>query len=305
MIQTNTRLIALVIVLLAVNVLVYFLKDFGSANFNEARFSVVPSSLEEIVFKGEDQEVKLVRADGNWRVDNAYDTDAGLVNVLLAVLERVRVSRELGASGISDLVSRIDRQGVWVQLAGERESDFYVIGNETKTKTYFMDKDQKRAFEVEIPGYTDYVGGIFELSPEQWRDRTIFDGNARTIQSVRIVKNNSETLSVNYSERFYTVEGVDDVDTLKLVDYLNNFRSFQANEMIAMGKFPRYDSLRDTDDFTIIEIDDIARNESFELKIFPALPGEGIQLAISEGEMMVFDRRRIAYIDRNPEEFSN
>ena len=49
-----------------------------------------------------------------------------------------------------------------------------------------MPVDENQPMIVNIPGYESYVAGIFEIPTNDWRDRTIFSTNYRTLQKLEV-----------------------------------------------------------------------------------------------------------------------
>ncbi len=247
----------------------------------------------------------ILERDGNsWELNQKFGTDPAYTRILLAVLNRVAVKRKLGESQLEALKSRVNEEGVLVELEDINRT-FYVLGNQTFTKTYFLEQNLDEGFEVEIPGYRDFVGGIFQLTTDQWRDRLIFRGNFRTIQRIEVLSDNQVRLNAHLTDRSFVVEGMTAYDTLALVNYMNNFNYLQANERLSPGKFPRYDSLRNTVAEEELIIHDLGLAEPLKISFYPALPGENFRLAVVNNEdLTVIASNRIKEWLKKAEDFS-
>jgi len=298
----NLTLIAFCLGLILVNLLLFFIDDNNAGNVRKDLFDFSDTtSIRSIDIIYLDEKIALKEEESAWHTGDGYRVDGSLRNVLFAVLSRLEVTRKVGGELEKSLLVRSEKEGAKVCLP-DLESDFTVIGNENKTKTFFIAND-KSVYEVGIPGYSDYLGAIFTLSSVQWRDRLVFDGSVRTIQSVNIDFESSPDLSIQFEDGFFRIENVTIVDTTKVEDYLNLFSRLQANERIEPGSFNRYDSLSSTTPTARIAVKDLREN-TLQLSVFPSLEGENFHLTRKEnGELLIFDNRRIHQLLRLPQYF--
>ena len=292
--QRNQRLALAAVVLLVVNIAFLSVGNSGTSATRQPAIAIQDTSrVEAITMTMLGKSHTLRREADSWTLNDQYNTDPAYTKILLAVLSRVSVKRELGQEQLGELVGRLDQEGVRVQVSGVDRA-FHVIGNRTFTKTYFIEEAGQKGYEVEIPGYRDYVGGIFQLSEDQWRDRLIFRGNFHTIQSIRLQSDDESLFDLRLDSRYFTIEGLNAYDTTALVNYLNGFSYVQANERISPGKFPRYDSLSQTPPELQVTIKDLGRTEPLELNVYPALPGETYQLVqVNDADLVVFASTRL------------
>ena len=92
------------------------------------------------------------------------------------------------------------------------------------------------------------------------------------------------------------------VDSSAVINYLNQFQQFQANEIISPGRFPELDALLSEREFALVMIDHLNTDQPVTLKIYPDVDRNGYHLVTSsQGEQMVIDARRIAQIIGNPD----
>ena len=108
-----------------------------------------------------------------------------------------------------------------------------------------------------MPGYKDNVVDIFKLHPDQWRDRLMFDGSWRTIQKATLNYTTGDVMEIAFKDKFFLVNDRQPQDSSAVIDYLNQFQYFEANEMISSGRFPQLDSLKDTKPTALLTIEDI------------------------------------------------
>ncbi|MDH5608274.1 MAG: hypothetical protein OEY56_02240 [Cyclobacteriaceae bacterium] len=243
----------------------------------------------------------------NWRINDQYATDPSMRRILFAVLSRVRVVRPVSAKTIAELKNRID-EGFRVSIqTNDGTLDLISIGNPTLTRTYFLLPDLSEGYEVSIPGYRDYVGSIFQLTTHQWRDRLVFDGNWRSIQQLTFAYGSpsDKDFTIRFSNSFYQVDELAVIDSAAVVEYLNEFEYFQANEWFGEGQMPVFDSLMSLEPEWTITLDDIKYPEPIVLRFYPADPQTRLRPVKNQAnDPMVFDDRRLKSLQKARQDFS-
>lgn len=303
--KKNQRLLMIASLLVIVN-LSFFASSTGSFSRTDKNHVAISdtSKIATVRMTRSDVQNTLHREGEGWKLNQEFGTDPAYTRILLAVLNRVAVKRPLGDTQIEELRSRVESDAVFVELEDVGRS-FYVLGNRTYTKTFFLEPDLQVGYEVEIPGYRDFVGGIFQLTADQWRSRLIFRGNFRTIEGIEVASNGEVVLNARLSDSYFEIEGLSTYDTLALVNYLNGFNYMQANERISPGKFPQYDSLSQTGVKDQLTIYDLGLAKPLLLDIYPALPGENFRLTVvNEKDMTVIASNRIQNWLKNAKDFS-
>ncbi|MEO9476157.1 MAG: hypothetical protein ABJG41_11495 [Cyclobacteriaceae bacterium] len=292
--KKNKRLFGLIVLVLIINLVIFLLPGKGSkTTFDEHMFTVADTaSVSSVQLTFGDKVVEMNRSDEGWELNGQHRMDEGLRRLLFSIMQRVRVKRP---------VHEAVKDGVKVKLNND---SFMVSGNATQTKTYFTKNG--KSYEVEIPGYRDYLASIFELNADQWRDRLIFNGSWRTIQRLNLdyTESDEKDFEIGFNEEFFNVSGVNKLDSGFVVDYLNQFQYLQANERISRGRFPRYDSLVQTRPLATLTLESINYSAPETLIIYPSLEKEGFNLVKNSiGEMVILDRRRISNMLMSRDDF--
>ncbi len=281
--------------LLAANLWLFF---SGSGNNTPAAETYFASEdLEEVsrfLFVLDGDTTKIERADQEWILNDQFKADEGFVNTLISILERVEVGRTINDWDKEILGS------AEVEFDFNSRYRFQLATNPNRTKTYFISDDIAK--EVAVPGYRDNVADIFTLHPDQWRDRLVVDGSWRSIQRVEVSNKTGEDFNIVFDDSFFLVNGETPTDSSGVINYINQFQQFQANEMISSGRFPELDSLASTEPMAILLIDDIKYEDPKTLNIYPGLKNQPYHLAVDEnGNRMVIDARRVQQILSNPD----
>ncbi len=294
MTRKNRNLLVWFLGLLIINVVFALTGEKSSGvSFDENLFIVQDTSSIEQVQVGE---VTLTRSGSDWVVNNKYAADHGLQRLLFSMLQRIKVKRPVEVEP-KDIVK--------VSIVGGEENTFELFGNSTKTRTYSKFPDDDQVYEVHIPGYNEYLGGIFELNQDQWRDRLLVNATWRTVQnlSVKYEDPSAKNLEIAFDDQFFEVKGITPIDSNYVVEYLNQFEYFQVNEWVSTGRYPQYDSLVNTPSMATIQLESINESMPLEIKVFKKLPGDRFYIAKSSGQMFVIDERRMQNILKRPENF--
>ncbi len=295
--KTNKILLAVIAALALINIGLFFSGNLNSSGGVEKSIFIVSdtSMVNKISIQGLNSEISISRESNAWSLNNKYRVDEGLRRLFFSILQRVSVRKP---------VDMAPSDSIYVSLQGEENLEFVVFSNPTKTRTYFYHPEEKQSYEVEIPGYNEYLGGIFELKESQWRDRLILDENWRSIKSVKLnYSNDQPDLSIEFNGKFFNLEGVNRLDSSRVIDYLNQFQVFEVNEIISRERFPQYDSLSNTAPVATLTITSIRNSEPGQLKLYPAFDNMAFQLVTKNDELMILDSERASQILMKPQDF--
>ena len=295
--KTNKILLAVIAALAIINIGLFFSGKLNSSgDVKKSIFTVSDTSMvNKISIQSLNSSISISRESNAWSLNNKYRVDEGLRRLFFSIIQRVSVRKP---------VDMAPSDSIYVSLQGEENLDFLVFSNPTKTRTYFYHPEENQSYEVEIPGYNEYLGGIFELKENQWRDRLIIDENWRSIKSVKLdYSNDQPDLSIEFNGKFFNLDGVSSPDSSMVIDYLNQFQVFEVNEIIARERFPQYDSLSKTTPVATLTIASIRNSEPGQLKLYPALDNMAFQLVTKNGELMILDSKRANQILMKPQDF--
>ena len=269
-------------------------------------FGMPDSSLVQAVNIASRQgQVRLAR-EGHWIVNDQYAADPTLIELVMTVVQQVRVVRPVSRLNFKEIRSDLETSGrrVELMLADGALFTFYAGGNATKTVSYFGNADLTQIVVMEIPGYSNYIAGIFELSHNQWRDRLLFRSGWRSLQSLSIDYRKGDDLRLAFDDRSFQVENVPVVDSTFLSGYVGQFQYFQLNDYLTPGKYPAYDSLVHTPPMAILTLEDIDTAMDRTLSVYQKLPGQQFYLLTNAtGDMMVIDQSRMEKILARPTDF--
>ncbi len=280
----NRKLIVVFGLLLLANLVFFFTSQTKrTVSFDENLFKI---ETPELISQIQIGDLKLSKNGNKWILNGQYAASNELIRLIMSILNRVEVKKPVSVPVIQNEVT--------INIDGQKRN-FYVWGNPTKTKTYFSKVNSEEVYEVQIPGYNEYLAGIFELSVDQWRDRLVLNGTWRTIQQLTLEYEGSieKNVSITFDDAFFKVPGVNALDSNKVVDYLNQFEYFQANEWITKGRFPNYDRLAESMPLAKLTLETIDAAKPIVLEIFKPLERDRFYLVrLNNNELFVIDRKR-------------
>lgn len=278
----------------------------GYSRFDRFMLTDTASVISIMVVSARDS-VFVDRSSGKWIVDQSFATDPAVIRIFNAIMSQVKAMRPVSTMNHDEIKKDLLNRGQKVELVtADGNKVFYCGGDLRKTKSYFANETLEEIYIVGIPGYQNYLTGIFELTSNQWRDRTMFNSGWRTIQSLTISykKRSGDNLGVYFEDRSLRVQGVDKLDTVGLMTYVKQFENFQLNDYLDKGQFARYDSLLDVEPKATLEIKDINSDHNALFAIYPKIPGERFNLFVSEeGQMVVIDEERTEQLLASPRDF--
>lgn len=298
--QKNKRLAISLLVLTAITVAAYFLSTAErTESVDKDLFRVAdPSTADRVVLESANGKVELALNGSRWKVNDRYDADRNMIEVLMATLREAEPKRPVAASVRDSLSAHLDQRGVKVSVWSEGQllKRFTAGGNELKTQAYFKDAQTGRVYVMTIPGYRVYVAGILELTENQWRDKYAFAFNWRNFASLQaeFPDKPAENFRVAMQGNFFGIEGLARTDTAKLNTFLDQVSLLTVNEYLEPGRFT--DSLTQVKPLMIITVRDIAKKE-YSLAIFrektSLVPG-----LLQKKQGVVFNRLKIQPILR-------
>jgi hypothetical protein len=296
--QKNKRLAILLLAVSCITAAVYLTtRGEGGLEVNKNLFKDYDlKGVTQIILESKNAKVDLKFNGTRWIVNDKFDADQSMIEVLFATLQQAEPKRPLPAS-VQDSVSNfLKENGVKVSVisSGKTETVFYGGGNAQKTQTFFYaESADARSYLMTIPGYRVYVAGIFELPEKGWKNKYVFGFNWRNFQSLetRFPQKPSDDFNVALQDDYFAVQGVAAVDTAKLNDYLDDVSLLTVDEYADGGNLT--DSLAGSSPLMILTVKDIGQR-SYTLALFT--PSKDIQMVpglINNAEWAFFDPRKI------------
>lgn len=301
--KRNKRLVILFAALCCMTVVVYWLgKNDGTVEIDKNKFKNFDlKTIDQIVLESKMGRVELKFSGSKWEVNNQFDADASMIEVLFATLQQAEPKRPVAESIKDSIGDALKVHGVKVSLLeqGAAKFSFYAGGNFQKTQAFFGEANAEiQPYLVTIPGYRVYVSGIFELAEADWKNKYVFGFNWRNFQRLetQFSQKPADNFQVAVEDNYFAVQGLTDLDTAKLNTYLDDISLLTVDEYKNEPIFS--DSLSHPASILMIVVKDIAQR-TYTLELFPPkASGQPVPGLINGVQWAFFDPGKIQNIYR-------
>jgi hypothetical protein len=271
--KKNKRLVILFAALCSMTAIVYWLgQEDGTVSVDKNKFKGFDlKAIDHVILESKGGRVELKFTGSKWEVNNQFDADASMIQVLFATLQQAEPKRPVAESMRDSVNEALKVQGVKVTLmeAGAEKSSFYAGGNGKKTQAIFAEAgDEMTPYLVVIPGYRVYVSGIFEVPEKDWKNKYVFGFNWRNFERLEseFPQKPSDGFQVALQDNFFAVQGLLNLDTGKLNSYLDDVSLLTVDEYKDDPIFT--DSLTKPLPMAVIIVKDIAQR-AYKLELYP------------------------------------
>jgi hypothetical protein len=306
--KRNRQRFILFIVLLAITTTVYLLVHREAKSpVDKTLFRIASNKTDRVEIVSKKDTIKLRVENGKWKVNDAYNADLNMIQVLFATIDQIEPKREVGANQKDSIGRLLQTEGSTVRFFenDNLQLEFQAGGNLRKTEAWYQLTSAMNPYVMVIPGYRVYGSGIFELDANGWRDKLIFNPNWRNFKSLTttVFKEPSQGFTIVMKQNLLVVDGIPEADTTKLNDYVDAVSLLAGDQFISPGYSPRYDSLGKTQPSFKIEINDIAGRTYF-LELYPPLKNDqNILGKLGDSEFILINREKIIPLARKKDYF--
>jgi archaellum component FlaG (FlaF/FlaG flagellin family) len=299
--KQNIRLLVILGLLVICSVILGLTRENRKSTFeNKYAFALQDTSrVDQISINSNKGDIILKKTNGTWMLNDHFKAEPNMVKILLSILKDSEAVRNVPKSQKETIAEYVKNNGQLVSIfsEGKNINSFYVAGNNNKTVSYMMSVDGNSPMVVNIPGYESYVAGIFEIPVNDWRDRVILSTNWRTLQKLNLHYSQypNYDLNIKFDFNFLNIDGVNELDTARMMAFIDEFNSLQADRYIDKNQIPKYDSLIQTPSTVTLTIEDINADNSKTIDFFPPLPNDPMMPAYvrEDDQIVLFEAGRI------------
>ena len=246
--------------------------------------------------------VKLTKLKpGIWIVNEKYPGSKFNIEMLLGTMLQIEVKETVPKAARNNIIKDMATNSVKVEIyqwkfrinifnrlrlfPHEKLTKVYYVGGAIQSNrgSYMIMAHSSEPFVVFLAGLRGFVSPIYSPIEKYWRDYSIFKKNITEISSVRMEfpKDPENSFLITNSHRrtpeMFSISGtrnVQDVDTLKMLNFLNSFRKINFEALLNDMDKSRKDSILSYPPYCIITLTDTA-NIQFSIKTYRkgAAPG--------------------------------
>ncbi|MBI9033576.1 MAG: DUF4340 domain-containing protein [Bacteroidales bacterium] len=281
----RNKLLIIITAVLAILATVFFINNTdGTLNSADNDFAIADTALITKVFLADksDNAVLLERRKEGWIVNGDYFAEPKMIKSLMKAMSGLAVKypvgeaaqdnviRLLGARStkveVYQIVYKIDLFNTIKLFPEERATKIYYVGNPTQDNvgTYMYMENGSIPYVVYLPGFRGYVSARFSTYLKEWRVKNIFSSKISDIKSVSVdfPKETQKSFKVNNQDTrnlelisLGNNNKVEQFDTLKVVEFLANFRDLNYEMLITGTKPDLEDSIRNAQPDLIITLE--------------------------------------------------
>lgn len=258
--------------------------------------------------------------DSLWLVDNTYEANQPVVDLLLETLHDMRIRQQVNRAAVPTIIKDLSAHAIKVEVyqkkpfinwfggklqlfTKERLAVTYYVGRETQDMmaSYMFREGDKVPCVIHIPGFRGFLTPRFVTDPLKWRSHCIVDLNVRQIQRVELdipampeesfaVVNNGDGFDMEWPLGHRRAEGF---DTARVAQMLASFTWLNFDEFASIVPNSNADSCITGTPRTILRVTDTSGRVR-EMKSYIKYTNPADLALISNPEMYeTFDINRL------------
>jgi hypothetical protein len=255
------------------------------------------------------------QSDKTWMVNGKYNARQQGVDLLMDACRKMTVRTHVAKAAYNNVIKELASSGIKCEVYqnnSNKPSKVYYVGGSTQDVmgTYMMQENSTVPFIMEIPGFNGYMTPRYSAVENDWRATTVFSYKPQEIKSVSITYSNAIDNSFVLEQNGNSIsvtnpfnhQSIKEVDTIKAINYLENFKNLHFEGWDRDFTKEQRDSLFNTTPSTIITVSDISGNKN-ELKVYPKpITKKSMAQADSSGNPLKYDLDRMYSFMNNKNE---
>lgn len=294
----NKKLIIIAIILAPAAI--WFLTQNNNSTLNEGEsdFAISDTATVTKIFIADKKtnSIILSRTFDGWLLNNKFNTNTRVVNLLLETMTRIKVKAPVPKIGRNNVIKRMASIGIKVEVYQkayrinifdkykffpyEKLAKVYYVGDVTPDNlgTYMLIEGAEHPYIVHIPGFRGFLTPRYSPLSDDWKSHQVFHHTLSDIASVSLEFNDrpEESFRVDISKSdgsYNLIKLIDNstigrYDTLRLLNFLTSFNDLRYESRLNNLLSPvRIDSITQSQPlFEITLIDN--ENETTYVKAF-------------------------------------
>jgi len=304
--KKNIHLLISLTVMVGITVLIFAFPNIKSnSSIDRDLFQISNlDKIDRVLLESPKERTDLKFNGTKWMVNGKYEADRQMITVLFATLKQTVAKRQVAVHLQDSTQKEITSHGIKVSCfeAGTLSRAIWVGGNALKTETYFQTKDGK-PYLVSIPGYRVYIGSIFELPSNDWRDKRVFNFNWQNIKSLEVTfpSEPKQNFKASFKEKFFSIEDIS-TDTTKLDLFMDALFQLHSEKILDSLDIKNYKNDLVQQPLMEIVIQDVA-DRSYPLILFPPDKGSKHLVGKMNDQVVLFNPLALQGIFRKKEYF--
>lgn len=235
----NRLLIGILAIFTAIAVYLAFKQDkISTLDESDIAFAIgEDQKVDKIVLKDRDgNTVKLSLTEGIWYVNDEYPAfEPFVTNFIDNTLRKIEIKGPVAEAAKQNVIRSMVGDAIRVDIWNQDEliRSYYVGAYTPDMKGSYMHmKGSESPFVTYIPGFDGYLSPRYNLEPDEWFDRTIFDFEAEEIREVEMQN------LINQSESFKIIRKG---ESLELTPYTPSASESAIKSYLALFTFKNFE----------------------------------------------------------------
>ena len=218
------------------------------------------------------------KPNAEWWVNGKFRARPDMINTLLYTIKSLEVRSPVGKNLYNQTMKLLASNAVKVEIYTDAQlAKTYYVGHPSMDNmgTFMYLEGSSVPFIMCIPGFNGYLTTRYFIKESEWRSKTLFNYNPRSITKVQvrdmIMPDSSFTLSFSHDSTFSVMknngETLKSVDLNKVVTYLSSFGNINYEKILEEITDQFRDSLMQIGPFKTIEVE-LAGGQEKKVKLF-------------------------------------
>jgi hypothetical protein len=195
----------------------------------------------------------LQRQRDQWTINATYPADPRLIRQLLDLMRKIEIKRPVADQQRDSVGKMLASQGANIQVYanGQRQNQYQIVGQGPDTYAQLPGQAPVSLF---LPGHNLVLHEIFTMPEGEWRNKTIIATGFTSLRElwVRYPANPADDFHIRRDSGFYHVEGIKELDSAMVFNYLNAYQS--VNVLAFLDNIKLRDSLGNVPHFAQLEV---------------------------------------------------
>jgi hypothetical protein len=319
--KINKSVLFLAVILSVIALYLIFKSNSGTMREELKDFSVkdTASITKFFIADRNNHSVTLERQpDKSWRVNGKYEARQEGVNLLLDACKKISVRTRVAKAAFNTIVKELASTGIKCEIyqnGDKKPSKVYYVGGSTQDVlgTFMMIENSTVPFVMEIPGFNGYLTPRYSSIEKDWRATTVFSYAPQDIKSISMVYNNAPENSfvLERNGNSFSVtspmthQSIKEIDTLRLTNYIAEFRNLHFEGWDVDFTDQQQDSLFHAVPSTVLTVTDVGGKKNF-MKVYPKpISNRSLAQSDSSGNPLKYDLDRMyAFMNDKKELFT-
>lgn len=174
------------------------------------------------------------RKNAQWLLNQRYLADRPLLGELFTLMGKIEIQQLITGQEGQALGKEIDAQGKVVEFRkGNQVATRFKVWR-VRGNTYALSSKSQYPAAIYIPGYSIDLYEAFTLPEGEWRNKNLVSTGWLGVRKVHIRYSETPEQNVLLQRQgeFYTVEGVKQLDSATVYQFVDNFRNFRVYTFI-------------------------------------------------------------------------